>query len=806
MLLLLWILLAVAHAETSNDVNLSVDWESFLKRSDLIWEWNISNNNTRPPRGWWGMAFTGNGILGAMVTSDEAPLVVGVGRTDVVDDRLPGTAHAQGSAKCDVERLPIGDFHVNTKGTVISGYMRLDLYRARVIGTLTTNEGKVNFTVFTHALSDINALQVMAFDGESVDITWVPKQGNTSWPSSCHNYVPNPPLQTNCSTDSCTTTQSLLSGATYATVYKTISQQREGNTVITMFSSTIGPHPGQTTASQKASDLVTTATQQGWERLVTSHESWWNSYYPQSFISLTDLQMESFYWATIYKMGSGTRGNIPPPSFGVLDHTGPWFYPSKTCCPLFNWDMNVMVTFWVFPTSNRHNLNDAFVRWISSKQVHTGLVSNVPEEFRSDSLAAPHNIAGFFASSYQPVEPPEYVSNLLWTLVDLWNQYRFTMNNTVLELFYPLLRGAVHHHLHLATEGKDGYLHFEPTMSPEYPSEYIGEGDTTYQLSLFKWGLRTLIKACKLLGKKCPDTDLRPYVEALQKAPPYAVSNEAVGHGGGLMVAKNLSFATSHRHFSHLLPCWNLGELDWGNAHDEEMSLCRKSLLNWVNIRTPDNLNAWDAFSYAGASSFYSRCHQGNEAYDQLRTLFKYTWPNYSTLNNTMSFPWAMQPNTFQGEGTYDPVEGPSHGDPTMETPLAMASAIQDMMLFSDDNVTGTFRVFWGTPTTLKEVYFFNLLAAGGFSVSASRKDGKTQWVSINPSALSDCTVFVDGFDSAQEISVNPTGALSRINKDGSIVLKIPNKQTVLLYQGIPPNTTITPTIGDGNSNWWGEH
>ena len=54
-----------------------------------------------------------------------------------------------------------------------------------------------------------------------------------------------------------------------------------------------------------------------------------------------------------------------------------------------------------------------------------------------------------------------------------------------------------------------------------------------------------------------------------------------------------------------------------------------------------------------------------------------------------------MQPNTFQGENG-----GDGHADPTSETPLAMASSVQDMLMFSDDD-DETIRVFQGIPSSV---------------------------------------------------------------------------------------------------------
>ena len=81
-----------------------------------------------------------------------------------------------------------------------------------------------------------------------------------------------------------------------------------------------------------------------------------HKYYPASFVTFTDSKLESFYWSQLYKLASATRGDKPSPSYGVYDHTGPWFTSSDTCCPLFNWDMNFPVQYNMVPASNHPEL------------------------------------------------------------------------------------------------------------------------------------------------------------------------------------------------------------------------------------------------------------------------------------------------------------------------------------------------------------------------------------------------------------------------------------------------------------------
>ena len=154
-------------------IDVDIDYGTFLNRSDLVWEWD-GTAHAPVPNGWWGMAFTGNGLSGAMVTAgnetaaDMGSLRVELGRTDVEDDRMPGSRHYIGeTTKCDRPRLPIGYFQLNTTGKVLSGSMRLSLWNAEITGMLRTTKGTVSFTVITHALKELNVINTNSSVGEA---------------------------------------------------------------------------------------------------------------------------------------------------------------------------------------------------------------------------------------------------------------------------------------------------------------------------------------------------------------------------------------------------------------------------------------------------------------------------------------------------------------------------------------------------------------------------------------------------------------------------------------------------------------
>ena len=250
-----------------------------------------------------------------------------------------------------------------------------------------------------------------------------------------------------------------------------------------------------------------------------------------------------------------------------------------------------------------------------------------------------------------------------------------------------------------------------------------------YDTGLFKWGLGTLFKICALLDACDQDPRLSLFHEIYDNLAAFPTDER------GLMISKGTSVATSHRHYSHLLPCWNTGILSWDD--DADRNLCIKSLDNWHAgsnngacnagaFQNPAKCNPeedmtweWDGFSYPASTSYNARALRPEAAMGNLTLMLNTVWPkrtlNWGCPHKGKSWPGmsdtrcvgaAMQPNTFQGENG-----GNSHADPTSETPLAMAGAVQDMLMFSDD-ATDSFRVFYGVPDWVEEASFHQLRAA----------------------------------------------------------------------------------------------
>ena len=103
--------------------------------------------------------------------------------------------------------------------------------------------------------------------------------------------------------------------------------------------------------------------------------------------------------------------------------------------------------------------------------------------------------------------PPSITGNLLWTIHNVYLQYQYSMNETMLpNVIFPLLRRAVNFYTHFQINNvTDGLVHLPTTFSPEYPDR---GPDTNYDLALYRWGLTLILELTSSLGISDPNIPL----------------------------------------------------------------------------------------------------------------------------------------------------------------------------------------------------------------------------------------------------------------------------------------------------------
>jgi hypothetical protein len=126
------------------------------------------------------------------------------------------------------------------------------------------------------------------------------------------------------------------------------------------------------------------------------------------------------------------------------------------------------------------------------------LVASVPEVYRNDSAALAANTGTINKATCESfllknctVDVGDQLGDLPWAAHNLWLQYRYTMDEAMLErTVFPILKRAVGFYLRLShKDPTDRKIHLPQSESPEYGTAT----DVNYDLALFKWGCTTLL-------------------------------------------------------------------------------------------------------------------------------------------------------------------------------------------------------------------------------------------------------------------------------------------------------------------------
>ncbi|KRE64753.1 glycosyl hydrolase family 95 catalytic domain-containing protein [Paenibacillus sp. Soil750] len=659
----------------SSAVKLEVDWEAYMANNDM--EWVVK------PVSWDEGAFLGNGLLGTMVYGEEHAskrnvLRMVTGRSDVTAIRMdkPGFP----------PRVQLGELDLELEGKIYHPtQMRISLWNAELKATLTTTSGEVKLRSLVHSLDPVIAIEIETTEGESgARFAWYPFPEvdpvlKNADGVNLNQYVPQTEVAYTEDEDGirvCTQRYSGEDGC--VTAWKDV--QVSPNRRICWLSIAQG-HSEATKA--EAVEAVAQASAANFEEWVQAHRDWWHRYYQQSFVSLPDGRLESFYWIQMYKLASATRVDKP-----LIDNQGPWL--TSTPWPGVWFNMNVQMSYSPVYTANRLEMGESLVHSLHANRHQ--LIRNVPGPFQHDSAGLGRSCSFDLQTNVE-----DEIGNLTWICHNVWRHYRYTMDDGMLEeVLFPILKRSVNYYIHLLEEGEDGCLHLPPTISPEYGSFMrTTVPDCHYDLSLLRWGCETLLAICKRLSISDP---LNPkWEDILTRLVPLPVDET------GFMVGREMPLAYGHRHFSHLLAIFPLHLIS--GETEEERALIATSLRHW--LAKEGDLRG---FSMTGAASIAAVLGWGDEAMRLLQSLLL-----------------IIKPNTMYKEA-----------GPVIETPLAGAESIQDMLLQSWG---AKLRVFPAVPEAWTELAFHDLRGEGAFLVSAVRKDSSTQWIRVKSLAGEACLI-----------------------------------------------------------------
>ena len=720
------------------NVSRNINWPDFMQKQDMVW--NVI------PATWDEAPFLGNGMMGTLIYKqpNENFIRFDVGNCSVHD-------HRPGAGLYENPRLLIGQMALRPKGKITGGDMCLDLWNAEARGTIRTTSGTLHFRALVHANEMCLITEISTEGNEGYSWEWLPARAQsprylffedgTKWFKNPEGYVCNPDPTMQKTADGGQCIQKLNAGGETATTWKQI---RNADNTGTLFLNITHSYPGNS-ANRESRSIIDKVSKTKPEHFIRSHREWWNNYYPQSFLTLPEAQKENFYWAQMYKLASATRANG-----ALIDTTGPWL--AVTPWPNTWWNLNVQLTYWPLNASNRLSLAGSLENALYDNLAN--LKKNVPALYRSDSYALPRstNLECQGTEVGIPgVSETAEVGNLVWTCHNLWLIYRHKMDDRLLkEKLFPLLKGSINYYLHFLTTEKDGKLHLPKTYSPEYGSAE----DCNYDLALLRWGCNTLLEITQRLNINDPMTD--KWKDVQNRLTAYPMDEN------GFLMGRDVPYAFSHRHYSHLLSVYPLYLVNEGKS-----DLIQKSLHFWQSKK-----GSLEGYSMTGASSISSAIGNGDQALYYLNGLFGQ----------------FLRPNTMYKEA-----------GPVIETPLSGAQSIHDMLLQSWGN---KIRVFPAVPSSWKDLAFDHFLTEGAFEVSAARKAGQTTFIELHSRMGEPCTLVTDikqpVFKGKRNYKVSSKG-----NNTYEIDLK--KGESVLIYPSGTAQTTFTINpVENGKGNTFG--
>lgn len=687
-------------------IQVNVDWAEFLSHHDLVWD--------RTPNRWEVAPYTGNGNVGFLFyqAKGDAKNIISIyaGRHDYYDHRLP----YEGNQMLWIyrSRLPLGHFNLESDGVIESVDLRLSLWNAELTGVIKTSRGSYQVHGLTHSDHDILYFETNAQDGESIRITWHPDEPlapvkktldagggpkGGSWDRMRNAPYPMPPkpiLSEKGSMHFCL--QMLHDNRGETTTGWEVTGDAEGRQKLTASIHHCFPeHDSREIVEKNLSQAREFYIKQ---TFFTTHQKWWHAYYPQSFLTINDPEKEAFYWIQMYKFASATRGNGP-----VMDLMGPWYH--KTFWPMVWGDLNVQLIYWTHLTANRLSVGESLPNWFD--KYADNLSRNVPDHWK-DSAA----IAACFPQDLIAYDHGKVPDMLAWVLHDYWLHCEFAGDRKRMrDKLFPLMRKNVNGYLNYLrenpVESDDGKIHIKNSWSPEYPG---GRGqDINFTLALLRWSCQTLVDINN--EHNLNDPLLPQWQHILDNLVEFQIDEN------GLRIGKDVPFDHPHRHYSHLLAFYPLVVLT--PEADNGKKLLRTTLDHWLDVtfnrKNPTQAMAVTGYTATGAASMYAMLGDDEQAYHYL---------DYFIQHDRVS------PTTMYAEG-----------NPVIESPLSFATCIHDMLLQSWG---GKIRVFPGTPKKWADVAFHHLRTQGAFLVTAKKKGGATEFVTVESQIGSPCFVQTD--------------------------------------------------------------
>ncbi|MBC8472506.1 MAG: glycoside hydrolase N-terminal domain-containing protein [Planctomycetes bacterium] len=679
-----------------------------------------------PSQTWDEAIPLGNGLLGALVWGDGAPLKISLDRTDLWDLRpVPEFHTKEYSYKTmrqwvkegritDLHRLydkpygnagptkiPAGRIEVTIGNSPVFEKASLNLVEA---AATVQFGGQNKVRVFTHATEPVGMILIDSSEPITLKLLAPPFAGKITDEAGPGKISAgdlaslryNAPLESN--GDNWTGyLQEGWGGFKFAV---SVVWQKSQNNWLAAWSITTSKESNN--PLQLARENCQKALSTGFTRSINTHRNWWDSFWNNSSVSVPNAVIERQWYLEMYKFGSATRPDTPP-----ITLQGPWTADNGKIPPWkgdYHHDLNTQLSYWPAYSGNQLQGALGYVNWLwdtrKTAKAWTKRFFDLPGlNVPMTADLQQEQIGGWHQYTHS-------ATTAAWLAHHFYLHWRYSMDRQFLkERAYPWLEDTS---IFLEAVTEMGPGGNPPLTFSSLPWIYdkrlkgLVPGVKNYYVPLKR---TALVKNDGHAGVVRTRKETNHWHQVLSEMPDLVIDPQSKK----MLVAKDYPLKDSHRHFSHLMAIHPLGMIRWENG-PQDQAIIKASMADLEQKGT----SQWCGYSFSWLANMAARARDGEQAEKALE-IFSTAFCLRSSFHCN-----GDQSGKGYSNFRYRPF--------TLEGNFASAAGLQEMLLQS---YSGTIIVFPAIPPAWKDVSFTTLRAEGAFLVSAERRDGLTRHVKI---------------------------------------------------------------------------
>lgn len=464
-------------------------------------------------------------------------------------------------------------------------------------------------------------------------------------------------------------------------------------------------------AISNAVTLLSDALKQGYDKNFSEHKKWWDKFWNESYIELTDKYFEKKWYITNYLLGSCSRENFAPmPLQGVWTADNGQLPPWKGD---YHFDLNIQLCYLSYLKANHLSCGKSYIDFLLNREEKAEEFAH--KFYAAEGLCLPsvmdingNALGGWAMYSLSP-------TNQAWLCHGIKEYCDYSCDTDLLKSkVYPYMKKYGDFLLSIMKRDKDGKFVLPLSSSPETHDNRLSawlKPNSNYDNSMIICHFKNLLEICEKLNIQNDKEKWQNVLNHLQ--------NLFVDTDNVLMLSSNERQKHSHRHFSHLISIYPLDLLQY----DKNKNIIDASVADLEKLGTKE----YCGYSFAWLAALQAIQRRGNDAANTLKIF----WNDFCL------------PNTFHVNGDYKKT-GKSvlnYRLFSLEGNFCAADALQNMLMQCKED---TVELFPAIPDDWSDISF-DLLAAGNIRVKAVMKGGKLQTVELTPKTNKTlCLVYKD--------------------------------------------------------------